>query len=92
MSFMNAADPHLLIHFREVRIHFLSLASGTLHPGATEPVIRIASEQGRVFLTQMYRQYVGWLVWPVGSSNRIVEIWNWQTGSLVWVSYLRIPR
>ncbi|KAI0747834.1 hypothetical protein C8Q80DRAFT_696973 [Daedaleopsis nitida] len=68
----------------EVKMHMLSLDSGEAHPAAADAAPDVTSERGRVFPVQIYRQYVVWQRFSPGTTSRAVEIWNWQSGRVVW--------
>ena len=67
-------------------MHLLDITSGERHPDAVQPVIRTVSNRGRLFLVQVHHQYVAWLTWVSRSPKLDLEVWDWRTTRLVWVS------
>ena len=68
-------------------MHLLSIETGRPHPAAAVPCIEVGCEHGAETPAQIFREKV---VWQRCNANpqihREVEVWNWQTGELLWVS------
>lgn len=87
---------------RNTRVHLRSLGASAAigHPQAVQPVLDVKNftfpsvpigfhigHRTNVMDAQVYGPYVAWKVSHHGlASNYALEVWNWKSGILLWVS------
>ncbi len=70
-------------------MHLLSIKTGKPHPAAAEPWIDVECERATELPVQIFREKVVWQRCKSDpQAERDIEVWNWQSCELVWVSTL----